>query len=53
MIYGEYRSKYVGRMTVLTDIARLQMRHVLANRLDAIMAIDAVAGDIHMVKIRR
>jgi hypothetical protein len=53
VIDGEYRSKYVGRMTVLTDIACLQMCHVLANRLDAVMAIDAVAGDIHMLKIRR
>lgn len=53
VIDGENGREYVGRVAVFADIAGLNVREVLADRLGAVMAADAVAADIHMIEVGR
>ena len=52
MVNGKRGREHVGVVAVFADIAGLNMRQALAGRLRAIVAVDAVAGDVHMVEIR-
>lgn len=52
VIDGKDGREHVRVMAVFADIAGLNMCRALADRLRAIMAVDAVAGDIHMVEVR-
>ena len=46
--------KDIGRVAILADIAGLNMRRrIFASSIHAVMAVDAVAGDIQMVEVRR
>jgi len=43
---------YVGAMAVLADIRRLYVSQVLARGFRAVMATDAVAGDVYVIEVR-
>ena len=53
VVHGESRRENVGVVAVLTDIAGRDVGQALANRLNTIVTVYAVAGDVHMVEIRR
>ena len=53
VINGVCGIPYVRRMTIFADVACLNMRGRLASCLDTVVAADTVAGDIHMIEIRR
>ncbi len=40
-------------VAVLADVGRLDMRRVLADGLGAVVATEAIAGDIDVIEIRR
>lgn len=40
-------------MAVLADIRRLRVGRILADRICTVMAAITVAGDVHMIEIRR
>ena len=47
------RCEHIGCVAVLADVSRLDVRLVLAGCFGAVMAADAVVGDIRMIEIRR
>ena len=51
MVDAKRGREYVGVMAVLANVARLNMRKVLANGVHAVMAVNAATGDIQMIKI--
>ena len=53
VVNGKDWRKHVGVVTVFTNIAALYVGQAFAGSVGAIVAIDAVAGDIHMIEIRR
>jgi len=52
VVDGHHRGEHVGRVAILTDIGRINMRLVLSGRVSAVVAAHAVARDIDMVEIR-
>ena len=53
MIDGCDRRESDHRMTILANIGCRNMRSGLADRVDVVMAVDTVAGNIVVVEIRR
>ena len=53
VIDGKHRREDIRVVAILANIARLDMCQVLAGRLHAIVAVDAIPGDVQVVKIRR
>ena len=53
MVNGKDGRKQVGVVAVFANVARLDVRRILAGCLDTVVAIDAVAGNVHVVEIRR
>ncbi len=53
MVDRKHGRKHVGRMAVFADVAGLDMSRPLAGGLGAVMAIDAITGDVDMVEVRR
>lgn len=51
MVNGKNGRKHVGVMAILADVARLDVRRILAGCLDTVVAIDAVAGNVDVVEI--
>jgi len=47
------RSEYVGIVTILASVACQNVRNTLADRVDAVMAVDTIAHNIQMIKIGR
>lgn len=45
--------KYISRVAVFTDVRCLYMGWILANRIRAVVAADAVTSDIHVIEIGR
>ena len=52
MVDGEGGCEYVGVMAVLANVTGLNMRKILTNGVHAIVAVNAAAGDVQMIKIR-
>lgn len=52
VINGEHRRKDVGVVAVFTDISCLNVRLVFTCCLHAVVAVDAISGDIQVVEIR-
>lgn len=52
MINCKCRRKHVRCVAILTYIAGLNVREILARRINAVVAVDAVARNIHVVEIR-
>lgn len=53
VIYGKHRRKYVSAMAVLTDVACLDVRRILADSIGTVVTTDAIAGDVDVIKIGR
>ena len=53
MVDSKNRHEYIGVMAVLADIAGLDVCRTLANCLDPIVAVDTIAGDVHVIEVRR
>lgn len=53
MIDHHHGCEQAGAVTVFTHVRRLRMRWILANRVRAVVAIDAIAGDRCVVEERR
>ena len=53
VIDGKYGRKHVGRVAVLTDIRRLRVGRIFADRICAVMAANTVARNIYMIEICR
>ena len=53
VIDSDYRRPQVRGVAVFADIRRLNVRRSFAGCLGAVMAADAVAGDVQMIEIRR
>jgi hypothetical protein len=53
MVDGKYRQPRIRRVTVLANIGCLDMVLRLARCVDTVMAVDAVARDIDVVKVCR
>jgi hypothetical protein len=53
MVHGKHRHENVTGMAILADIAGLDMGKVLAHGFDAVVTIDAIAGDTDVIEIRR
>lgn len=53
MVDREHGREHIACMTVLTNVGGLNVGQVLAGRLNAVVAANAVARDVHVVKIRR
>ena len=53
MVNGKNGRKHVGVMAILADVARLDVRRILAGCLDAVVAINAVTRNVPVVEIRR
>ena len=43
----------VGAVTVFADRSRLYVRRTLARGLDTVMAAGTIAGDTHVIEVRR
>ena len=52
VINGHSRRKDIGAVAIFTDICRLNVSTVLTGCVRAVMAADAVAGDIQVIEIR-
>jgi len=44
---------YVRAVAVFADICRLHVLRTLASRVDAVVAVAAISGDIYVIEIRR
>ena len=53
VVHGKHGRKYIGRMTVFANVARLHMRRAFACRVSAVVAAKAVAGDVDVIEVRR
>ena len=53
MVDSEGRRKDIGRVTVFADVTGLHMGNILADRLNAVMAVDTIASDVYMVEVGR
>ena len=53
VVHHEDRCNDVGVVAILANITGLNVRQVLTHRLDAVMAVNTVAGDIQMVEVSR
>lgn len=53
MIDGEYRGENIRVVTILADIAGLDMCDVLARSVHAVMAVDAISRDVQVIEVRR
>jgi len=53
MVNGKNGREHVGVVAVLAYVCGLNVCLVLAGCLDTVVAIDAVAGNVHVVEIRR
>jgi len=53
VIDAHHRNKDIGRMAVFTHIRRLNVCRAFAGRIRAVVAADAVAGDVHVIEIGR
>ena len=53
VVHGKHGRKHIGRMTVFANVARLHMRRAFACRVSAVVAAKAVAGDVHVIEVRR
>ena len=51
VINGEHRREHVGSVAILAHVGRLYMRRAFANGFGAVVAVDAIAGDVHMIEI--
>ena len=52
MVNAHCRGEHIRCMSVLADIAGLDVCRALARGLDAIVAIDAISRDVHMIEVR-
>ncbi len=50
MIHCERRGEHTGRMAILADTRRQYVRRVFTRRLHAVVAGDAIAGDIRVIE---
>ena len=53
VIDGHHRCPQVRRVAVLADVGRLNVSGILTGRVGAIVAAYTVAGDAHVVEVRR
>lgn len=53
VVNGKHGHKHVSVVAVFADITCLYMRQILAGSVGAIVTVDAVTRDIHMIEIRR
>ena len=53
VINSESRCPNIRVVAILADICCLHMREILAGRLDAVVAADAVTRNIHMIEVGR
>ena len=53
MVDGKNGHEYIGAVAVLANVAGLHMPGVLAVRIHPIVAVDAITGDVYVIKIRR
>ena len=53
VIDDHYRRENIRRVAVLTNIRRLNVRLILANRIRAVVTAHAIARDIDVIEIRR
>ena len=53
MVDGADRCPDVGGVAVLADITRLNVCEVLARRIVAVVAVNAVIRDIYVIEVRR
>jgi len=53
VVNSKYGHKNIGAVAVFADVARLNMRRALSGSVHAVMAVDAAARDIDVIKVRR
>ena len=53
MVDGEDRCEHIGCVAVLADVGRLYMRRAFSGGIGAVVAVDAIAGDTHVIEIGR
>ena len=53
MIDLHHGDEYIGVVAIFANVRRLNVRQVLANRVHAVMAINAIASDVQMIEICR
>lgn len=51
VIDSEHRRKDIGVVAVFTDVTGLNVRQILAHRIHAVVAVDAISGDFQMIEI--
>lgn len=51
VINGEDRRKDIGVVAVLANVAGLDVRQILANGIDTVMAVNTLTSDIQVVKV--
>jgi hypothetical protein len=53
VIDGIGRCEYIGIVAILAHVAGLNVRRVFADRIDSIMAVEAIIGDVRMIEVCR
>jgi len=53
VINGDHGLPHIGRVAVLADICRLNVRRAFAGRRRSVMAANTISDDVHVIEIRR
>ena len=53
VVNGKHGHEHIGVMAVFAHVARLNMRRALAGGVRAVMAVNAITGNIQVIEIRR
>ena len=53
VVNRHYGCENIGRVAVLAHIGRLNVRHILARRVGAVVTANAIARDVDVIEVRR
>lgn len=53
VVHRENGGEYIRIVAVLANVAGLNVCQVLADRIDAVMAVDTVSRDVQVIEVRR
>jgi len=53
MVDGKHGRPHITGVAVFADVARLHMRRVLTGGLRTVVAAETVAGNVHVIEVRR
>ena len=53
MVDRKHRRPHITGVTVFANVGRLHVRGAFTRSVGAVVATEAVAGDIHVIEVRR